>query len=340
MNKIWYQNHPLKYLLLPLTLLFFISVKLRAYLFKLKLISKQTSKTPVIVIGNISVGGTGKTPFIMCLAMQLKQAGIKVAIVSRGYGRKGTQKIAFLDATKNTPITKGSTLEHGDEPVLIFTKTQTSVVIASKRADACAFVDQHCDADVILSDDGMQHYQMARAKEWCLLDQQRGFGNKCLLPAGPLREPMSRLNTVDAVIQQNNNNAFAEGDKAFYLALSNAYLLSNPKQTQALNAFKNKDCIAMAGIANPSRFFNALSEQGLTITGHAVADHYDFSQSDFEQWDSAKIIFITEKDAIKCSQFDLPNVWVVPVNVLLSPALEQTIAHLIEDIQHKRLKNG
>ncbi len=345
MNKIWYQNHPLKYLLLPITLVFYCLVHIRYFLYQNNILTKKISQTPVVIIGNISVGGTGKTPFIIYLANQLQKANINVAIVSRGYGRKGTQNIALIDSTflnspLNSPLnSKGSTLEHGDEPVLIATKTGAPVVVATNRADACAFVDKHCNADVILSDDGMQHYAMARAKEWCLVDEKRGFGNFWLLPAGPLREPMKRLKTVDEIILNSTNITLAS-KQAFSLNINQAYLLNDTSQTKPLRAFAKQHCIAMAGIAHPQRFFNALAKQGIKTNNYTFADHYAYQPSDFESVGQSKIIFITEKDAIKCNEFDLPHVWVVPANVMVSQKLEQTINNLIADIQQKRLANG
>ena len=331
-NQIWYKNNPLKYLLIPISLVFLLLVKIRLVLYRIQLFKVTRSKTPVIVIGNISVGGTGKTPFIIYLANQLKQANINVAVVSRGYGRDTSIKCALVDS-------KGSTLQQGDEPMLIHKQSASPVVIANDRVQACQYVDSQLDVDVILADDGLQHYPMARARQWCVFEQQRKFGNKWCLPAGPLREPMSRLKEMDVVLSQNKDNVFDKDESAFSLLLTEAYQLNNPQNRQHLSKFANETCYAIAGIGNPQRFFDALQNQKIKLTGICFDDHHQYQQHDFEQLNTDNW-FMTEKDAIKCKQFNLPNAWVVPVSVQTSLGLQEHINQLIDDIQNKRLLNG
>ncbi len=320
-NKIWYQNHPLKYCLLPISGLFCVLVFMRRLGYKMGWLRQYQPSLPVIVIGNISVGGTGKTPLIIYLARQFSRAGVKVAVVSRGYGRKEQAECEQVNP-------KGSTLQYGDEPMLIARQSHVPVFVARERTRAVQKIEQQKLAEVILCDDGLQHYALGRTVEWCVIDQQRGLGNGFCLPAGPLRESAARLKTVDLLIEQHGDKAFAKDEIAFYLQSQYVWKLNQPQQKKPLSGFNGQACSAIAGIANPQRFFSALRQQGLQVQCKAFADHYAYQQEDFKEF-SNTILFMTEKDAIKCQQYNLPNAWVVAVECVASKALQQQVKSLI-----------
>ena len=324
-NKIWYQKHPLKYCLLPVSALFCLLVFLRKLAYQLGWLPQYQPNLPVIVIGNISVGGTGKTPLIIYLAQQFRHAGIRVAVVSRGYGRNGQAECEQVNP-------KGSTQQYGDEPMLIAQQSDVPVIVARERARAVQMIERQKLAQVVLCDDGLQHYALGRRVEWCVLDRQRGLGNGFCLPAGPLRETAARLNSVDLVVKQRNDKTFARDEIAFYLRTEYAWKLNQPQQKKRLREFKGQACSAIAGIGNPQRFFSALRQQGLNVNGKAFADHYAYQPQDFKEFYNT-ILFMTEKDAIKCQQYDLPNAWVVAAECIPSDGLQQQIKSLIERFQ-------
>ena len=303
-------------LLLPLSWIFFVAIHLRKWLYRIAWIKSARLSVPVIVVGNISVGGTGKTPMVIWLAEQLKNAGCTPGIISRGYG--GTsQGIEAVFANSNPQLV-------GDEPVLIAKRTDCPVYVGANRLLAgSALLKANPLCNVIISDDGLQHYALYRDIEIALVDSLRQFGNRCLLPAGPLRENVSRLQSVDAVVVCGDDEkldlATTAGIATFSMQLKGEMLISlaDNKASKCASDFTDKNLVAIAGIGNPQRFFSQLTALGLQFEPIAFPDHYVFSVEDFAKF-SGKTILMTEKDAVKCQKFLAADAWFLPVTATLS----------------------
>jgi len=302
--------------LIPLSWVFGIVTYLRKFLYKNHWLKSYRLSVPVVVIGNINVGGTGKTPLVIWLAAQLKLAGYKPGIISRGYG--GEAQIA----TQVLPVSVPSSV--GDEAVLIAMRTSCPVFVSPNRVEAGqALLKAFPECDVIISDDGLQHYRMQRDVEIVVYDATKGFGNGALLPAGPLRESKARLKAVDAVVsngkgdinKQNNFNSIE-----MQLEPAGFYNLIDNQKKSNIQAFLQQKVLAIAGIGNPERFFEQLRRLGLSFESQAYDDHYAFQTKDFENID-ADIVVMTEKDAVKCRVFAQPNFWVLPVNAVIKDGL-------------------
>lgn len=279
---------------------------------------------PVIVVGNISVGGTGKTPLVIWLVDQLKQAGFSPGIISRGYGGSNLVPVAVeADSTAQSV---------GDEPLLLARRAGCPVWIGADRtAAAQALMQSAPQCDLIISDDGLQHYRLQRDIELAVIDADRGFGNGRLLPAGPLREPVSRLSKVDAVIyngKQSDGIGFG-----MHLQADLFRNLRYPQKTIGAETLRGRRVFAVAGIGNPQRFFRQLRDMGLIIEAHAFPDHYAFAPSDFA-FAGDNVLLMTEKDAVKCSAFAGPDWWYLPVDAVVDHALADYI------IQKLRKSNG
>lgn len=298
----WYSRSWIAYLLLPFSWLFWLITVCRRALFKQGIFKSYRAPVPVIIVGNLSVGGNGKTPVVIWLVEQLKQQGLRVGVISRGYGSQ-----ADTYPLRVTPQT--DTRQGGDEPVLIAKRTQVPVCISPNRQQAIELLLQHQPCDVIISDDGLQHYKLQRDAEIVVMDAERGIGNGWLLPAGPLRERPDRLQNVDLVIGNGKANAYT--DVVMTLTPHYAINLVTGEQRE-LTAFQH--VTAIAGIGNPQRFFTML--QGLAIQlshTHAFQDHQKFEPHQFDQFDPNQPLLMTEKDAVKCIAFAQPNWWYVPV---------------------------
>lgn len=263
---------------------------------------------PVIVIGNIYVGGTGKTPLIISLANRLKAQGFKPGVISRGYCPKQSQRTNNKKPTESKIISHDdSASEVGDEPLLILQETDLLVAIGPNRRDSAALlIKQGCD--ILLSDDGLQHYALKRDIEIAVIDAQRGHGNGWLLPAGPLREPVRRLKTVDWVVYHGGNLP----DSSFKLAPSRSVLLNEQKTERKLEAWRGKTVHAVAGIGHPERFFDLLKSYGVVVIPHSFPDHHAYAQHELEFKDNFSLM-MTAKDAVKCQQFELADAWVINV---------------------------
>lgn len=323
----WYHkpNLLLTLLLLPFSLIYGLVVIIRRTLFNLKLKSQINVGVPVVIIGNIGVGGAGKTPLTKAIATDLIARGIKIGIVLRGY--KGSAHGESIVAAKD------SSSVVGDE-ALIYAQAGFRVAIGSKRvAAAQLLLQRYPDIQLILADDGMQHYYLYRDMEICVVDSNRMFGNRQLLPSGPLRESMGRLKNVDAIVI----NGYANQDKlrsilakytipVYYQVLEfvNFY---NPQTQQiaTVQEMKDKQLMAIAAIGNPARFFAYLENLGLKLSKkQAFPDHYHYLKSDIN---SQYAIITTEKDYTKLAQFNAANIWITVVNAKLnnSQLLEQIV---------------
>ena len=320
MNKIeqsWYQGpwfkHWRNWLMLPLCGLFWLLSGLRRKLYKLRLLKSYKAKAPVIVVGNISVGGNGKTPFVVWLVEYLREHNIKAAVISRGYGGHSDTYPIPVDSSFNTTV-------FGDEPVLIAKRCECPVVVGPDRVKSCEYIDEHYDVDVIICDDGMQHYKLNRDIEIAIVDAQRQFGNGWLMPIGPLREQVKRLETVDYVVYNGiiENHEFmpnASFDLGFDLALN---LSTNaPFEYTILSAKVHGICAIGNGARFEQTLIDYLHPYELSLeTFNALTDHHKFEPRDFDEYGNDYVI-MTEKDAVKCFEFAKPHWHYLPVNARL-----------------------
>ena len=313
-TKIWYGKSKLYLLLLPASWAFCLVRYFRYKMYLFGWIKSSKIPKPVIVVGNISAGGTGKTMLIIELVNQLSKAGYKPGVVSRGY--HGKSPVWPLSVTKNSdPILVG------DEPVLISKKTSCPVVVSPSRVEACETLLNRYNCDVILSDDGLQHYGLQRDIEIAVIDGQRQYGNGHCLPAGPLREPKSRLKLVDRIVVKN-----ADLDVGVKMSIEHGdlYDIENPEKTTSLSTFKGKKVHAVAGIGNPDSFIKEIQDEGIEVVEHCYEDHHDYRQRDFKFNDDMPVI-VTEKDAVKIKSFHPAGVWVLPVRPVLPKAFYDDI---------------
>lgn len=315
LQRQWYRITALHLLLLPLSLLFFLLSTARRQLFRLGILSSVKLPVPVIIAGNISVGGTGKTPLTLWLAGQLLAAGWHPGIISRGFGGKGNKPREVLHS--NDPALAG------DEPVLMAQRRLCPVWIGRDRpAAALALLQAHPECDVIISDDGLQHYRLQRDVELVVVDGLRRFGNGLLLPAGPLRETSARMRDADAIVV--NGGQAKPGEFAMQLDGVHFYNLLNPEITATAADFEGQSVHAIAGIGHPERFFLHLQKLGLTIQPHPFPDHHAYSAADLT-YNGADALLMTEKDAVKCINFADERCWVLRVDAHPDPALTELI---------------
>ena len=289
----------------PLSKIFSVVASVRAH--SLKADAKQIRlPVPVIVVGNIAVGGTGKTPMVIWLALQLQQWGYRPGIISRGYGGKSKKWPLAVDAHSDPKLV-------GDEPVLIAAETGCPISVGPDRIESIRRLCDRADINVVISDDGLQHYRMPRALEICVVDGERLLGNGWTLPAGPLREPKERLNSVDIVVA-NGGSWVAQSDTPTVKMKLAVSMTRNLKtgETRPLDSFANSRVHAVAGIGNPTRFFAGLASYGIEVTMHPFLDHHAFVASDLRFSDDDPIL-MTEKDAVKCKNFATERMWSVPV---------------------------
>jgi tetraacyldisaccharide 4'-kinase len=270
------------------------------------------ARVPVIVVGNLSVGGTGKTPFTLWLLALLQSQGYKPGVVSRGYGAKAGHYPFEVKADS-------SAAEVGDEPLMLVQRSGCPLVVDPVRARAAArLLDLH-DCDIIISDDGLQHYALGRDLEVAIVDATRGLGNGRCLPVGPLREPPSRLDEIDYVVV----NGAQPGDAAGFQYAGSHSMMLQPGTLRRLDGsvapLAPQRVHAVAGIGNPQRFFDTLMQQGYQVIPHPFPDHRAFRARDLEFGDALPLL-LTEKDAVKCRAFAAHNRYYLPVNARLSQA--------------------
>jgi len=318
-TDIWYKDPFIGVWLMPLGFLFSDAVRFRKFLYRHGVLKTHTLPVPVIVVGNITVGGTGKTPLIIWLAGFLKESGFKPGIISRGYGGQA----------ESWPqrVTADSDAKHvGDEALLIAKQTGCPMAVGPLRVDAANLLLKQADCTVILSDDGLQHYALNRDIEIAVIDGERRFGNGYCLPAGPLREPIERLQSVDFVIV--NGEKSEENEFSMQLVGDTLVNLITGEQ-KSLQEFNGVDCHALAGIGNPERFFKLLEKAGLTCITHGFPDHYPFQRGDIEFSDN-KPVLMTEKDAVKCRAFAGKQHWYLPVKAVPEPVFAEQLINLLK----------
>ena len=329
LQRIWYDGSTAYRIFLPLSWLFAGLVSLRRRLYERGVLNRIRINRPVVVVGNITVGGTGKTPVTIWLARQLKERGMKPGIISRGYG--GSIGRSPVHVTPDS-----DPLVVGDEAVLMAKRSQCPVVVHPNRVHAAQDLSM-LGVDVVISDDGLQHYRLLRQYEIVVVDGARGFGNGHLLPAGPLREPLSRLASVDRAAL---NKSVMRGKRAvselpeglpvteFYLKGTSARSLDDSEEVP-LARFAGREVHAVAAIGNPGRFFTFLESHGMQVIEHAFPDHAKLSKKDL-RYDDDLDVLMTEKDAVKCAELKVDNCWYVPVRVEVDQAQDW-----LDDLQER-----
>ncbi len=320
----WYAPRPtaLSLLLAPLALLFAAAVALRRALYRAGVLKSQRLPVKVVVVGNVTAGGSGKTPLAATLARTLGERGFQPGIVSRGHGREIRAEAPLLVSPDADAALAG------DEPLLLARAGFRVAVARDRVAAARALLEAHPDCDVIVADDGLQHYRLQRDVEIAVVDAARGLGNGWPLPAGPLREPRSRLDEVDALVA-----LVTPGAGAPWL-VPNAYVMTLAGDTfrrvdgaaveSPASAFTGAGIHALAGIGNPQRFFDHLASLGIRATPHPFPDHHRFVAADLAL-PGARAILMTEKDAVKCGAIADARCWYLPVRAHVDAALLERV---------------
>ena len=314
----WYRIRPLHVVLIPLSLLFAAVAGLRRAAYRLDWMKRERMPVPVIVVGNITVGGTGKTPVVLWLVQLLREAGYYPGIVTRGYG--GSEALQEVLADSDPRRT-------GDEPLLLARRAGVPVFAGRRRSAAArSLLQAHPRCDVLVADDGLQHYALARDVELAVVDGERKFGNGWLLPAGPLREPVGRLRAVNAVVINGEGDLSNLPAPRYRMRMSGAVFhnVRDPQQQAAAADFQNRPVHAIAAIGHPARFFSHLEGMALTVRRHAFPDHFAFTADDLE-FAGEDSVLMTEKDAVKCSAFAKASWWYLPVEAEVDPALGQML---------------
>ncbi len=328
-DQMWYGYHPLAQLFAPIGYFFNLLVKCRRWLYKKRVLKSQRFAVPVIVVGNITVGGTGKTPLVIWLANHLRELGYRPGIISRGYKAKSKEFPLVVKADSDSLLV-------GDEAAMVVQRTQCPMVIGPNRRQDVEQLLAAYDCNIVIADDGLQHYALQRDIEIVVADGARGFGNGMLLPAGPMREPKSRLKSVDYII---TNGAKLPDAFSMFLRGQTVKNLHDDKQQHDLSVFAGKRVHAVAAIGNPERFFNTLRQAGIYVIEHRFIDHHNFTAADLVYEDQLPVI-MTEKDAVKCRrfapQFDAERLWYLPIAADLEQEFIETFDRHIEKIVHEQ----
>lgn len=319
MQELWGKRSLAAMLLLPLSGLYCLLVYLRRYAYRKGVFKRTQIKVPVIVVGNITTGGTGKTPLVIAVVNILKQAGYNPGIISRGYGGKARTWPQQVRPDADPVMV-------GDEPVIIARRTGCPMAVGPNRVQAVTALLAYYDCDIVVSDDGLQHYALERDVEVVVVDGMRRFGNGWCLPAGPLRETMDRLQEVDLVVTNGN----PVGDEYPMDYVGRQWInVSEPDSNAEMSQFAGQQVHAIAGVGNPQRFFNMLRNEGVDVIEHTYPDHYAFTRDDFE-FEKTLPILMTEKDAVKCERLQLDNAWYVPIQAQVQKKFENHLLNILE----------
>ena len=322
--KFWYRRGPTALLLWPLSLLFGIVVALRLLLYKIRIFKSGHPGIPVIVVGNLTVGGSGKTPLVIWIAEFLKSKGWSPAIISRGYGVKVETPRAATVASEASEV--------GDEPIVLARRSGCPVWIGPDRVQVAAVLRAaHPDVNVLVLDDGLQHYRLRRDIEIAVVDA-RGLGNGFMLPAGPLREPRLRLRTVNAVVAHGGSPA---KDFSMSLVGEEVHRMTDARERRSLKAFAGQKVHGAAGIGDPNRFFVHLGRAGVKVIPHPFPDHHPFTARDLDFGDGLPVI-LTEKDAVKLRSAARPEWWVLPVSARLDPGFGAWLVRKLDECRRSK----
>lgn len=320
-NRIWYQTSDPSRLLKIFSLIFQSLVALRRSAYQHGFFKSSAVAVPVIVVGNITVGGTGKTPLTLWLVKYLREHGYQPGVISRGYaGNYASQDEVAL-------VTAAEPLRFGDEAVLIATRTGCPVVVGKSRVASAQHLLLNSNCDIIISDDGLQHLALKRDIEILVIDGMRQFGNRYSLPAGPLREPVSRINSVDFLVC--NGGHFANATQMLVSGDTITNLLDRDQQ-QPLSSLRSKPFHVVTGIGNPQRFIHALTQAGLTFDTRIFPDHHYFTSDDLH-FDDDLPLLMTEKDAVKCYHLATEISWMMPVEAQLDSSFGESLLQLLEN---------
>jgi tetraacyldisaccharide 4'-kinase len=327
----WYEPRltPLTAALLPLSLLFRAGVAIRRFAYRARLLRSAALRVPVIVVGSVVAGGTGKTPLTRALATSLAQAGWRPGIVSRGYGGSNTAPRPVRPGDDPAVV--------GDEPLLLAADALPVWIGRDRVAAARSLLAAHPECNIVLADDGLQHYALRRDFEIAVVDKARGFGNACMLPAGPLREPRTRLERVDAVVRLVAGPAPPESrGNGRETAMTYEPLpwrnVVRPDATANPDAWRASMIHAVAGIGDPERFFELLRRLGFDPVCHAFPDHHRYTRADLVFPDAAAVL-MTEKDAVKCTAFADARCWYLPIRARIDPELLARVERTIRGPQ-------
>jgi len=315
---LWQTRNPIVQLLRPIASLFGLIVQIRHAAYRKGWLASFNLPVPVIIVGNISIGGTGKTPLVVWLTRYLQTQGWRPGVLTRGYRGQATNWPQVVKPDSEPQLV-------GDEAVLLARRCDCPVIAGPNRVIAGQVLIQNYACNLIICDDGLQHYTLQRNVEIAVIDGQRRLGNGLCLPAGPLREPPQRLCECDLVV---TNGLAVTGEFSMLLQGTHAVKLGNISHVKPLADFVNDEVMAIAGIGNPERFFKMLETYGLRLQKRPFPDHHAFCKEDFIGLTQHKIL-MTEKDAVKCEQFlqDF-DAWYVPINAELEPALIAELAHM------------
>jgi tetraacyldisaccharide 4'-kinase len=331
LTALWYGEHPAAPLLQPLASCYGVWVAARRRAYQAGWLHRESAGKPVVVVGNLTVGGTGKTPLTLWLARELGARGLEVGIVSRGYGRSGSEPRRVKPGA--------GWREVGDEPMILARRSGCRTVVGADRVAAARRLAAD-GVDIILADDGLQHLHLARDCEIVVIDGMRGFGNGRLLPAGPLREPAVQLWQADAVVvngeREHPSLAGAlppHGTLTMRLAPLEAERVDARAAACPLETFRGREVHAVAGIGNPQRFFATLRERGIEPIEHAFPDHHALTAADLAFADELPVL-MTEKDAVKCTTFADARLWYVPVRAELPAAdAEELLSRVLAKVR-------
>jgi len=319
----WARRGAIACLLWPLSLVFRFAVALRRVLYKVRLLKSEHPGIPVVVVGNVTVGGSGKTPLVIWIAEHLKKKGWTPGIVSRGYGAK-------IESPRAATIADAAA-DVGDEPIVLSRRSGCPVWVGADRVAVCrALRAAHPDVDALILDDGLQHYALRRDVEIAVVDA-RNFGNGFLLPAGPLREPPSRLRSVGAVV----SHASSVPGYPMKLKGDTLHRMTDANDRRPASAFAGQRAHAVAGIGEPNRFFLQLGKLGIKVVPHPFPDHHAFKPADLDFGDEAPVL-MTEKDAVKLRRAARPNWWVLPVTAEVDAAFGEWLTRRLDGFRRSK----
>ncbi|PLW82191.1 tetraacyldisaccharide 4'-kinase [Kineobactrum sediminis] len=316
--RAWYRQATWLWLLRPLELVFRVVVQLRRKAYRYGLATVYRPPIPLVIVGNITVGGTGKTPVVIALVEALQARGLRPGVVSRGYGAAPGARFPHQVSDRSDAD------QCGDEPLLIHRRTGAPTVVDPDRSAAVSTLLASAEIDLVLSDDGLQHYALARDFEIVLMDALRGTGNGFCLPAGPLREPLGRLAEVDYVLLRGSDDPI-QGVR--YDVQGLRPVRENDAGEQAA-PLPGSAIHAVAGIGQPGQFFSTLEEAGFVVGKHSFADHHRYTEQDFAAFADRPII-MTEKDAVKCRSMAHAQMWYLKISARLPEPLVDAVAALV-----------